>query len=271
MTSFLDLLGTKEALSNMTEEQLREQIRLLDDLKTRLHDPAWEDQWQRMLTFSDSIALAVPFKTDDPELELGNTVSSIGYYQFDLACTGRFLRGGIAIGNAYADYANITGPALVTAAKLEAETAVVPRVVLDDSALLVVLHQAAAGYGEGLSRSPFNTTLMIDSDNRAFVNYLHVALEVEENEVEEAEVLLERHRDAVIDALTKHPETSRVREKYVWLAHYHNAFCKLYRMDESLQIVDPLNALELLYHRPFRLLIDPSWGQDSNKSKKPKE
>lgn len=269
VTSFLDLLGTKNALLAMTQSQLREQIRLLDHLKVGLHDASVEFQWQRMLTFSDSIALAMPFKTDDPEPELGGTILSIASYQFELACTGRFLRGGIAIGEAYADYANITGPALVDAATLEAEIAVVPRVVLHESALQVVLGEVHRGYGLRLSSSPFNSTLMIDSDNRAFVNYLSTVFEAVGTDVE---VQLKRHKDAVIDALGKYPGPPRVREKYVWLAHYHNAFCKLHQLDDSLQIDQPLKGLESRYRRPFRPLVDPSWDQEpkSRPPRKPK-
>lgn len=258
VTAFLDLLGTKVALAGMTQPQLREQIELLDTLKNHLHDAALESQWQRILTFSDSIALAVPFKTSDKEIELGNTISSIGLYQFQLACTGRFLRGGIAIGNAYADYGNITGPALVEAAQLESEVAVVPRVLLSESASNSAIAEARIGYGDHPSRSPFNRALMVDADGRVFVNYLDVALEYEEEGVAEAVPLLQEHKKAVSNALDRHGSDPRVREKYVWIAHYHNFFCGLRLPGEELRIDKHLSQLETSYPRQFRQLFDPS-------------
>lgn len=256
VTSFLDILGTKAALTTMTGAQLRAQIELLDRLKERLHDSAWEGEWQRMLTFSDSIALAVPLQPDSRGGELLSTIDSVAEYQFSLALTGRFLRGGIAIGDAYADYANITGPALVESASLEANVAVVPRVLICDFSLRLAIAEAYQSYGENSALSEWNGALMIDADSRAFVNYLSAALQAEANGVADAADLLDDHKREVSKALAN-SKNSRVHEKYVWIAHYHNTFCETYRPDSHLQIDAPsLSSLELVYPRPFRPLFE---------------
>lgn len=257
VASYLDILGTKQAVTSMTNADLDKQIRLLDSLNRGLHDSAWEVEWQRMLTFSDSIALAVPIAQSTPlGMELGMVSASIGAYQFELACTGRFMRGGIALGDVYADYANITGPALVEAVDLETNVAVMPRVLVSADCLKVAIADGHASYGINSYQSEWNTSFMVDADGRAFVNYLSTVLDAEDNDVALAEDLLGRHRDAVSKALTEHSKPSRIREKYVWVSHYHNAFCALHRPAAGLQVTDPLNPLEALYPRPFRSLFD---------------
>lgn len=257
VTSFLDILGTKVALTNMKEADLHDQIQLLDRLNGALHDSAWEGEWQRMLTFSDSIALAVPLQPGSHGIELAGTIDHIAAYQLELALAGRFLRGGIAIGDAYADYANITGPALVEAADLEANVAVVPRVLISDTTLRLVLQESWDSYGARSYQSEWNSGVMIDADSRAFVNYLNAALNAEADGVAEAADLLENHKKTVSDALAKHSGNPRIREKYVWVAHYHNAFCELRSLDECLQIDKPhLSPLEVLYPRSIRRLLE---------------
>lgn len=267
VTSYLDILGTKAALTSMTNSDLAEQIRLLDSFSGVLHNSEWEWQWQRMLTFSDSIALAVPIQPNSHGLELSGTIGSIAIYQFELACTGRFLRGGIDVGNAYADYANITGPALAEAASLESDVAVVPRVLLSDACLQLVNDEAARGYEERPVQSEWNSALMIDADSRAFVDYLKTALDAESNGVEYAATLLDKHKKAVSEALDMYSENVRVREKYVWVAHYHNAFCERHQQDRSLMIGEPsLTPLELHDPHPFQQLFGP----DDVAAKKPR-
>lgn len=258
VAAYLDALGTKDAIQTMTNEGLQRQIGLLDQLNSTLHDPSWESRYQRMLTFSDSIAVAVPIVGREIGSELGILSDSISTYQFQLALSGRFLRGGISTGDVYADYAHITGPALVEAVLLEEKTAVVPRVLLSTEALEYALYTGHTSYGSEAYQSEWNAQFMVDADGRAFVNYLDTALTAEQDEVGMAEDFLQEHKDAVVAALTTYSEPSRIREKYAWVAQYHNAFCALHLQSDSLQITHPdLTLLEGLFPRTFRPLFEP--------------
>lgn len=256
VAAYLDILGTKDAMPGLKNSDLRPQLDLLDRMNRILHDQADGDRWQRMLTFSDCIALAVPLSKGAPlGMDLGIVVGSIATYQFLQACEGRFLRGGITLGNVYADYSTITGNALVDAVVLEEQIAVVPRVLVSSDSLELMIEASQKGYGENAVEAEGNTDLLIDADGFGFVNYLDVALEAEENSVQPAEELLGKHRDAVVRALDKYPDSSRIRDKYVWVAHYHNTFCEEHRPDFDLQIVDQLSPLEARYPREFRPLF----------------
>lgn len=258
VAAYLDALGTKDAVRTMTNEVLQRQIGLLDALNSTLHDPSWESRYQRMLTFSDSIAVAVPIVGPEIGSEFGILCDSISTYQFQLALSGRFLRGGISIGDVYADYAHITGPALVEAVLLEEETAVVPRVLLSTEAFAYALYIGDLSYGSKAYQSEWNGTYMVDADGRAFVNYLDTALMAEQEDEGLAADYLQQHKDVVVDLLTTYSKPSRIREKYVWVAQYHNAFCAQHLQSDSLQITHPdLTLLEDMFPRPFRPLFEP--------------
>lgn len=257
VTAYLDILGTKESMPTMTSAGLRLQLDLLDEHLSALHDQPDDVQWQRMLTFSDCIALAVPVsETLPPGGNLEMVIESIATYQFLQAREGRFLRGGITLGDAYADYSTITGKALVDAVVLEENIAVVPRVLVSSDCLEHLIEAIRESHGNRWAMATETSTrLLIDADGLGFVNYLYVALDAEGNEVQPAVELLRKHRDAVVRALDKYPGSSRIRDKYVWVAHYHNAFCEEHRPGFDLQIVDRLSPLEARYPREFRPLI----------------
>ena len=79
-------------------------------------------------------------------------------------------------------------------------------------------------YGQ-VSLSPHYWHLLRDpSDGRLFVNYLEAIFE---NFIESGidYDLLELLRDNVFNALQEHQSDSVVRQKYEWLATYHNYVC----------------------------------------------
>ena len=145
-----------------------------------------------------------------------------------------------------------------TAVLLEENTAAVPRVLLSTEALQYALYTGYSRYGSEAYQSEWNRTYIVDADGRAFVNYLDTALTAEQDDVGLAEDFLQEHKDTVVGALTTYTEPSRIREKYVWAAQYHNACCARHLQSESLQITKPaLTPLEELFPRTFKPLFDP--------------
>jgi hypothetical protein len=250
---YLDVLGTRQAMASMDDKALRQQIELLDALASDLHDPGWEDFFQRMVSFSDNIALSVPMRDDSGTLlGVGYLMQPVAVFQLGMALSGRFVRGGIAAGRLYSDYTHVTGPALVKAVELEEDVAVFPRVLLDEDTVMLALLDTR-GYGEPY-KSPWNSQLLADADGRVFVNYLSATEEVARPA---ARSLIGRHRTQVLRALTTYHEPSRIRQKYVWAAHYHNAFCRYwYPRAPRLLVSDGLTPLEERYPRQFQLLLE---------------
>ena len=137
---YLDMLGTRAAIAELDDAALRRQIALLDRLTTDLHDPQYEDFFQRLVSFSDNIALSVPMSHHGGSLlGLGMLMLPVAAFQLEMTVQNRFLRGGVAGGRLYSDYTHVTGPALLAAVRLEEEVAVFPRILLDELAVAVAL------------------------------------------------------------------------------------------------------------------------------------
>jgi hypothetical protein len=256
--AYIDALGTKALMENLTNEQLQSHLDLVD----RVVAEALGDQKvsYTILTFSDNIALALPH--DKNELNIKHIMKSAGLYQYAMTVDGIFVRGGLSTGILHANQQSILGPALINAVVLEEQIAVYPRILLDDGATENVMR--VLDYRDEY--------VCVDADGRVFVDYLRIKHQAEWdricsnvwNEFRRLQLLAEakaqtltRHRDAVIRALeSQHAKNARVREKYLWAAHYHNHCCRR-DLEESLQITSPLSRFEWLHPREFKALKLP--------------
>lgn len=220
---YLDELGTSARLSNYDNEMLRQDIDVYDRTRDILHSEATNDQdSQRSLYFSDNVVVVEPIGEDtftgpNPTL-LAQTICA-AIYQLNLAITGRVLRGGIAIGNAYADGNFVTGPAHLSAVLLEETQAEVPRILLDSEAVKIAKEAIT---DDKPNESVFSDILLVDDDKKVFVNYLPLVFEDENIKGALSPISgLEKHRDHIISMLQAFKGTA-VAGKYEWLASYHN-------------------------------------------------
>lgn len=257
---YLDELGVKNASAGLTDKDLRRSLEELDRLSWFLHSDT-EQQWQRMLTFSDNVVVGMPLnsKMFEDDGGLHDLVFSAAWYQLNLALLGRFMRGGLAFGPLYMDDRTVVGQALVDAVALESTLAVHPRIVLDQDctglALAVMDQYGSAAFAE----SPTNAYLLVGPDGLVFVNYLMGVLDTGET-VHTARSGLERHRDAVSEQLANDTHPPRVRQKYVWLADYHNFFCREFTNFGDLVVDRHLTELEQRLPHAFRHLADRPSG-----------
>jgi hypothetical protein len=264
---YLDGLGTKASILDLTDDHLRRQVSLLDRFRWFLHDDEWEGQTQRFLSFSDNVVLGVPISANSlGGYGLGILLGSIHAYQVNMTNNGLFLRGGIAAGDLYVDDRFVTGPALVDAVVIEEEVAIYPRVVLAPLCLKIVL-QDLADYVPFESESPWNDQLLIDADGSVFLNYLPIIDDLPDGplRVEAVSSGLRHHQLAVIENLERFTAPGRIREKYVWAAHYHNFVCREWfaSVAEEFVIGAPLTEVEHRFARCFRRLSDPETREPS--------
>lgn len=258
---YLDGLGTKASIRDLTDDDLRRQVSLLDRLRWFLHDDEWEEPTQRFLSFSDNVVLGVPINANSlGGYGLGILLGSIHAYQVNMTNNGMFLRGGIAAGDLYVDDRFVTGPALVDAVVIEEEVAVYPRVVLAPRCLEIVLEDLA-DYAPFESESPWNDQLLIDADGSVFLNYLPVIDDLPDGplRLEMVSSGLRHHKLAVTRNLKRFTDPGRIREKYVWAAHYHNFVCREWfaSIAQEFTIEAPLSDVEQRFTRSFRKLSDP--------------
>lgn len=253
---YLDELGVKNGSAGLTDKDLRRSLEELDRLSWFLHSDT-EQGWQRMLTFSDNVVVGMPLndRMFEDDGGLHSLVFSAAWYQLNLALLGRFMRGGFAYGPLYMDDRTVVGQALVDAVALESTLAVHPRIVLDQDCTRLAL-EVMDQYGPAaFAESPTNAYLLVGADGLVFVNYLIGVLEAGES-AETARSGLQRHRDAVAEQLASATHAPRVRQKYVWLADYHNFFCREFTPFDDMVVDTHLTDLEQRLPHSFRHLAE---------------
>lgn len=172
--------------------------------------------WE-LKAFTDNVVLGIPVQQGAEEQALSHVLSSVASLQRGLLLEGGFfVRGGIAFGDLYVDDDIVYGTGLLDAYHMEAKVAIVPRIVLHQSAAILVPDHARR-YGD-IDDSPQGQLLLQDEDGCLFVNYL-----AEEPEYE----WLPRHRDLIQENLETCRSDAKIFSKYLWVARYHNYICAL--------------------------------------------
>ena len=179
-----------------------------------------------MKLFTDNIVVAYPVREPDAELgeiELGSTLMLFGQVQASLAADGFLLRGAITYGDHYQDDDIAYGLALLEAVDLD-KSGAAPRLAISQSAEDLITQQLTS-YADVTVAPHYSHLLRDPSEGRLFVNYLEVIFE---NFLESGidYDLLKVHRDNVSKGLQKYESIASVKEKYEWLATYHNYVCR---------------------------------------------
>jgi hypothetical protein len=144
--------------------------------------------------------------------------------QGELADLGIFVRGGLTVGDVYFEENAIFGPAFIRAHELESQFANVPRIVIDPTVFqelrsnprLRAEHHDLADEIHYLKRM-----LSRSDDGIWFIDYLS-AIQRELDNPEYYLDLLKHHRNFIVGNAANLPPMSRVMQKYLWLASYHN-------------------------------------------------
>jgi hypothetical protein len=173
--------------------------------------------------FTDNIVIGWPIR-DDAESELADAVGKLIDFQFHMAVAGFFVRGAIAIGDAYVDDVVVFGKALLDSHEAESRIARDPRIVLTQPAIEALkLHLAYYPY-------PRNTlhvrTVLRDADGQWFLNYLEAVLYAADDGGPAYGALLQ-HKEVVEAKLVQFKSEPPIWSKYAWVAGYHNYFCEV--------------------------------------------
>jgi len=179
--------------------------------------------------FTDNIAIAWPIRSD-AEVELGQALTKLMHFQFSMSLRGFFIRGAIAIGNAYVDDIAVFGSALTEAYLGESKLARDPRIILTQSSVAATKRHLKY-YGNPL-HSPQASDLLKDSDGQWFLNYLEAVM-IAANERGPFYEEFVQHKSVVETKLRQYANDPAIFAKYAWVANYHNYFCELYANDFS--------------------------------------
>jgi hypothetical protein len=231
LVSYIDILGFADLIkeSETTADGVAKIVRLLTTMKDefsiggRVHrrpDGRTEKIFQSF-NFSDLIVRTTRIPNGaDIGAYLDWELFYLGEKQLSLAIEGHLVRGGISIGPLFVGSENkiLFGPTLVRAYKLESERAVYPRMLVDAS-----LKKKAEqdNYDQG-----WKGYVHRGEDGEYFLDYLFgsvlTGLAVP---ADDPRPLIEQHRNMIAEKIQNEVQQKdeRTRQKYRWLALYHNS------------------------------------------------
>ncbi len=261
--AYADILGYSERIKkcNNNYESLNAE---LEDFKIKILHPqinlieSIEALQGTVSFFSDSVFVHVPIASESPRFFSDGRVyicipiEDLAAYQFDLTVNNIFIRGCATVNYGYLDQTIAFGPGMIAAVECE-KNAKYPRICLTDRAMKPIRHYIDNRWPGDERISKF---VLHGDDKQFFINYLQTIIdfindfcepipeEMKEyplyNNVPESIELMKKHKEN-IESNLKNPE---VREKFSWLANYHNYFC-----ESHFEEIDDLIISD--YHEKF--------------------
>lgn len=191
--------------------------------------------------YSDNISICYPIRSDQitcpgyPKcsdniiLALFHVLFLLSHFQLEMIRTGGFfVRGAIAVGEAFVDNNIIFGDALLEAHNTEQKVAIDPRIILAPSSIKVVKDYLC----NNRNGDEFNylAELSKDADGVYFVDYLNfLKLEGDFSKEEYLKV----HKRRVSKKMRLFNCDPKILRKYQWVANYHNEYCVQHSIDDS--------------------------------------
>lgn len=237
IVTFIDLLGFRNYISRRTARQVAQALNLFYYAGQESDTSKQKDVY--IYAFSDSIVRVrlINRTTNTPKhyriSPLYVELSNLARIQFELACWyGLFIRGGISLGDIYVRNNMIFGPALIQAYDLESKYAVYPRILIDPKIFSSLhsstdlytklnddfkrLYAGGAEYADqDATSASLSDSIIQDGEGYIFLDYMNSLIKGADLS------FLIGHSNVIRQAFSE-AQSARTREKYTWLAHYHN-------------------------------------------------
>ena len=134
VVAFIDVLGTSERIKTDSESSLNIVHAVYDkalDTSEELYSNAnIRDLKPLVKIYSDNIVVAVPIRDEDPFVAFASVVIFSGVIQRGFLNYGYLVRGGVAMGEFFADQTMLWGQALIDSYYIENNIAIYPRIVI---------------------------------------------------------------------------------------------------------------------------------------------
>lgn len=246
--AFLDVLGFKEyVLRNSGNHAAFEHVVKALKAGRAEFKTAEEKKFFKVKNFSDNVMVSL--KHHNEAFMLPSLLEFICKYQKELVWHGMFVRGGVSFGELYVGDDTIYGGALIEAYEIESKTAVYPAVMLSAKVLDVARNSQYFRAATGSWRVGDLADIFFCFDGKYYINYLRSAfVYFEDRERLVSNYLdvhfLRKHQTLIQERLREYANDSRVFQKYVFLAKYHNAFCngcaELDKLKQTYEFKDDL-------------------------------
>jgi len=231
--AFIDVLGGARLFKGKDRHRAGEFFSCLETFEQRMngwsrHFPRKRQTRAMVKTFSDNIFVAFPLRSNrqlsDEQvvaLFLGELTDQIT--QLTLL-SGFPMRGAVTVGPLMFSEKFLFGPALVEAVELE-KAALFPRILLSKSVLQYIEPD-----------SLYHSLVLRDADGYAFLYYLGRKIHFPSS--------LEWHRQFVQNGLAENASRVRERQKYEWLAQYHNFHAMKAGAPDQRVVIDRATAFK---------------------------
>ena len=232
IVTFIDIIGFKELVKKRTAAEIHE---ILSELATWSAGDTDEITNEGVasipvglvgaIAFSDNVVRVCPIDSDEGgHGALFHELLSLVHVQATLARRGVFLRGGVTVDDIYMSSGMVFGPGLVRAYELESLLAIYPRIVVDPAAIhALFVHPAMRGHHNVETDLQYIDELLRESeDGFYFVDYLKACRSELADPGEGYPLLLREHARFITQAAEKISELASAKQKYLWLARYHN-------------------------------------------------
>lgn len=228
--AYIDILGGADLFRGKNRDRAADFFDLLSDFERRLNKYTTSFRKNKnssalVKTFSDNIFVAFPLNSSS---KIGNEdivkllLAELKIRIFQITLLGNFpLRGGISVGPLMFTDQFLFGPALVESVKMEKD-AIFPRITLSPTALKLIP-----------SNSPGAEYVIRDADGQFFLHYL-------------TRFELAQHKKFVEYGLTENTDNVHKRQKYEWLAQYHNHVAKENSRIDQIITIDRSDAFTRL-------------------------
>ncbi|HEX8671566.1 MAG TPA: hypothetical protein VF710_06745 [Longimicrobium sp.] len=225
--TFFDILGFGSLVATRTAAEIYSIVANFQNTYDTLTGPYPPDELRsvkRFSLFSDSAVRIAYFDPAVPELAsmiVLQEIISCMYIQLMLLRERVYIRGGMAVGGIFFAGTKLFGPGLLEAYNLENKLARYPRIAVSEGALTL----AQSGRFGGAFHDGYVTT---SSDGVSYIDYLRGASHEYRGFGEYLDLLWE-HRGWITELLERTGTPDAVREKYEWMATYHDATIMKFR------------------------------------------
>jgi hypothetical protein len=214
--------GNAESLLRRLHCALKESHEHVDPSHANVFHNVRDKDFSAFTSFTDNIVLGYPTLFFGQE-ELDQAFHELCRFQMRLVIAGFFVRGGISVGDLYMDDTVVYGYSLLEAYSAENNEAIVPRIILAESAEKAVKEDLDF-YARKDDETPHVQYISKDVDGKFYVDYLQAVFTATEYFSGEKDV--KTHKEKIECQLKKNKANKRIYDKYVWVAKYHNKFCE---------------------------------------------
>jgi len=250
--AFLDILGFSEFIGTTIKDNKE------DESKTKMIDNFFEET-QEMINkkyhsenilsntksashFSDSIVISYLVTEESGVFHL---LADVLFLCVTALQKNFLLRGTIVQGKLYHKENRIFGPALITAAKMEKNMAIFPRIIFDDTILKIAEDFPAKWPSEKEQLRVIKKLILRDFDGLNFINYFDgINYVVGDNYG--ILVYLKALRNIIIKLREEMSDDLNLKSKYLWLKEKYNTVLNKYKKKNSKNKTESLELSEYL-------------------------